>query len=86
MEAGLAAMTIQERRLGTALATSSFFEPNICWKIPPRGASTTGGTSSRTARVRGEVKRERLGGNTEEQDVKSTTFRLTKIGGEMFNQ
>ena len=58
MEAGRAAMTIQERRLGTALATSSFFEPNICWKTPPRGASTTGGTSSRTAGERGEVKRE----------------------------
>ena len=60
MEAGRAAMTIQDRRLGTALATSSFFEPNICWKIPPRGPSTTGGTSSRTARVRGEVKREKV--------------------------
>ena len=60
MEAGRAAMIIQERRLGTALATSSFFEPNICWKIPPRGASTTGGTSSRTAGARGEVKREKV--------------------------
>ena len=59
MEVGRAMMATQDRRLGMALAIRSFLGPNSCCKIPPRDARAIGGTSSRTAGVRGEVNRER---------------------------